>query len=94
MLTIGVVAVILDGMQKIIYGALQGLQDTKIPVFLSIPAFWGIGLTTGYILGFNYDMGGKGLWIGQSLGLAIAALLFLVRLIQIVSRLRFKAIAK
>lgn len=94
MLTIGVVALILDGMQKIIYGALQGLQDTKIPVFLSIPAFWGIGLTTGYILGFNYDMGGKGLWIGQSLGLAIAALLFLVRLIQIVSRLRFKAIAK
>lgn len=63
-------------------------------MFLSIPAFWGIGLTTGYILGFNYGMGGKGLWIGQSLGLAIAALLFLVRLIQIVSRLRFKAIAK
>jgi multidrug resistance protein, MATE family len=94
MLTIGVVALILDGMQKIIYGALQGLQDTQIPVLLSIPAFWGIGLTTGYILGFNYGMGGMGLWIGQSLGLAIAAILFLIRLLQIFYRLRFKAIAK
>lgn len=93
MLTIGVVALILDGMQKIIYGALQGLQDTQIPVLLSIPAFWGIGLTTGYILGFNYGMGGKGLWIGQSLGLAIAAILFLIRLLQIFNRLKFKAIA-
>jgi multidrug resistance protein, MATE family len=61
---------------------------------LSLPAFWGIGLTTGYILGFHNGMGGVGLWIGQSLGLAIAAILFLIRLLQIFNRLRFKAIAK
>jgi MATE family multidrug resistance protein len=94
MLTFGVVALILDGMQKIIYGALQGLQDTQIPVLLSIPAFWGIGLTLGYILSFNYGVGGMGLWIGQSLGLAIAAILFLIRLLQMFNRLKFKAIAK
>ncbi|MEN9566686.1 MAG: hypothetical protein RLZZ69_1882, partial [Cyanobacteriota bacterium] len=73
---------------------LQGLQDTQIPVLLSIPAFWGIGLTLGYILSFIYGVGGMGLWIGQSLGLAIAAILFLIRLLQMFNRLKFKAIAK
>ena len=79
MLTIATLSQILDTVQKITYGALQGLQDTRIPVLLSIPAFWGIGLTTGYILGFHFGLGGTGLWLGQSVGVAIAAILFLVR---------------
>ena len=88
MLIVGVVALILDGTQKIVYGVLQGLQDTKIPVLLSIPAFWGIGLTLGYILCFSYGMGGVGLWIGQSLGLAIAAVLFVCRTLWLLNRFR------
>ena len=80
---------ILDAVQKIVYGALQGLQDTRIPLFLNIPAFWGIGLTTGYILGFHYDLGGTGLWLGQSLGVAIAALLFLWRFRYRINYLNF-----
>ncbi|MEL6495680.1 MAG: MATE family efflux transporter [Cyanobacteria bacterium J06623_7] len=87
MLRIGAIALILDGMQKIVYGALQGLQDSKAPVFLSIPAFWLVGLTLGYVLGFNYGLGGVGLWLGQSIGLAIASVLFLIRWLYLVSRL-------
>jgi len=90
MLKIGVIALILDGMQKIVYGALQGLQDTQIPVLLSIPSFWILGLGTGYILSFYYDIGGIGLWIGQSFGLAIAAILFLIRFIAVVNRFNIK----
>lgn len=89
LLTIGVIALILDGMQKIIYGVLQGLQDTRAPMLLSIPAFWGIGLTTGYVLGFKQGMGGVGLWIGQSVGLAIAAIIFLLRLIVVIKSQKF-----
>ena len=79
MLTIATVAQILDAVQKITYGVLQGLQDTRIPVFLNISAFWLIGLTTSYILGFPFGLGGTGLWLGQSIGVAIAAILFFVR---------------
>ncbi len=79
MLTIATVAQILDAVQKITYGVLQGLQDTRIPVFLNISAFWLIGLTTSYILGFPLGLGGTGLWLGQSIGVAIAAILFFVR---------------
>ena len=79
MLTIATVSQILDAVQKITYGALQGLQDTRIPVLLNIPAFWIIGLTSGYLLGFRFNLGGTGLWLGQSIGVAVAAFLFLIR---------------
>ena len=68
------------------YGVLQGIQDTRIPMLLSIPTFWGVGLTTGYILGFPLGWGGTGLWLGHFLGMAIAAMLFLVRFRQQIIR--------
>ena len=96
MLTIATVCQIPDVIQKMTYGVLQGIQDTKIPMLLSIPAFWGIGLSLGYIFGFPLGWGGMGLWLGQSLGVAIAAILFLVRfrdrLFQL--KLRFCAVKK
>ena len=70
---------ILDAVQKIAYGALQGIQDIRIPVLLNISAFWVIGLSAGYILGFYFDLGGVGLWLGQSIGVTVAAMLFLWR---------------
>jgi multidrug resistance protein, MATE family len=86
MLTVATVSQILDGVQKITYGVLQGLQDTRIPMLLSIPALWGIGLIGGYVLGFLVGWGGTGLWLGQSIGLAIAAILFLIRFRQQINR--------
>ena len=86
MLTIATLSQIPDVIQKITYGALQGIQDTRIPMLLSIPAFWGVGLTSGYILGFPLGWGGTGLWLGHFLGMAIAAMLFLVRFRQQITR--------
>ena len=79
MLTIAALAQILDGVQAATAGALRGLQDTTIPMVLSFTAFWGIGLTTGYTLGFGWGWGGVGLWIGQSIGITAASILFVGR---------------
>jgi multidrug resistance protein, MATE family len=79
MMTIAAISQILDGPQKIIMGALYGLQDTRIPMFLSFLAFWAIGLTSGYWLGFHTPLGGNGLWLGQSIGIAISAVMFFWR---------------
>ncbi len=76
MLTIAALSQIGDGVQKIATGVLQGLQDTRIPMLFSIPAFWIIGLPLGYGLGFHAGWGGAGLWLGQSIGVAIAAIIF------------------
>ncbi len=79
MMTVAAISQILDGPQKIIMGALYGLQDTRIPMLLSLLAFWGVGLTSGYWLGFHTSLGGSGLWIGQSIGIAISAVMFFWR---------------
>jgi multidrug resistance protein, MATE family len=86
MMTIAAISQILDGPQKIIMGALYGLQDTRIPMFLSFLAFWGMGLSIGYWLGFHTALGGSGLWIGQSIGIAISAVMFFWRFNRIVAQ--------
>jgi multidrug resistance protein, MATE family len=84
MLTVAAIAQILDSVQKTTYGALQGLQDTRVPVILGLLAFWGIGLTSGYFLGFHFGFGGTGLWLGQSVGVAVSAICFISRFRKLV----------
>lgn len=88
LMTIAAISQILDGPQKIIMGALYGLQDTRIPMLLSLLAFWGVGLTSGYWLGFHTALGGNGLWIGQSIGIALSAVIFFWRFHHLVSAKR------
>jgi MATE family multidrug resistance protein len=78
-LLVAALAELTDGVQRVAGGALYGLQDTRIPMVLSGLAFWGIGLTTGYLLGFIAGWGGVGLWIGQSVGVAAAGIIFVAR---------------
>ena len=86
LMIIAAISQIVDGPQKIIMGALYGLQDTRIPLLLSLVAFWGVGLTSGYWLGFYTPLGGNGLWIGQSIGIAISAIIFFWRFHYMVKR--------
>lgn len=85
MFTVMAAQQILDGVQRTAYGALQGLQDTRIPMLLGFLAFWGCGLTSSYILGFPFGLGGVGLWIGQGIGIAIAAVFFVWRFHKFIS---------
>jgi MATE family multidrug resistance protein len=79
MLFVAALAQMTDGVQRVASGALYGLQDTRMPMVLSGLAFWGVGLTTGYVLGFPLGLGGVGLWIGQSFGVAVAGVIFVLR---------------
>ncbi|MGI0495402.1 MATE family efflux transporter [Alkalinema pantanalense CENA528] len=85
---LGVVAlgVIADGIQKTALGNLHGLQDTKIPMVLGILSYWGIGLTSSYILGFVLGMQGMGLWIGYYVGLTLASVMFIWRFCHLLSK--------
>ena len=78
-LTVAALVQVFDGVQKTTMGALYGLQDTRIPMLLNIAVFWGIGLTSGYLLGLHFGFGGVGLWIGQSIGVVVAAGVFIWR---------------
>ena len=62
-----------DGVQAVAAGALRGLQDTRVPMWIAIFSYWlpGIGLSLG--LGFFTPLEGTGVWIGLATGLFFAA---------------------
>jgi multidrug resistance protein, MATE family len=65
---------IVDGIQVIASGALRGIKDTRVPMWIGIFAYWGIGMTCGYWFGIRSGLGAIGLWWGLALGLAVAAI--------------------
>ncbi|MXP11098.1 MATE family efflux transporter [Altererythrobacter halimionae] len=74
-LTIAAAFQLVDGVQAVAAGALRGLQDTRVPMWIAIFAYWvpGFGLAAG--LGLRTDLEGVGVWIGLATGLLIAAFL-------------------
>ncbi len=63
-----------DGLQVAGASALRGLKDTRIPLLANIFAYWMVGLVLAYSLGFIWDYGPKGMWVGLIAGLVVAAL--------------------
>ncbi|GIV61578.1 MAG: MATE family efflux transporter [Rhodothermaceae bacterium] len=74
---LGIAAVfqVFDGVQVSAIGALRGLKDTRVPLLIGMLAYWLIGVTSSYVLGFPAGFGAAGLWWGLVLGLAAAAAL-------------------
>jgi len=68
-----------DGFQVVVLGALRGLQDVKIPTFLTFIAYWVVGFPISYILGKILNWGSQGIWIGLLAGLTTSAVLLFVR---------------
>ncbi|NJL60895.1 MAG: MATE family efflux transporter [Methylacidiphilales bacterium] len=85
MFVVASISQILDGVQTTAAGALRGLKDTRIPMLLSFVAFWGFGLGSGYLLGFKFGLDGVGLWIGQAIGVATSAGVFIWRFRQLMA---------
>jgi len=64
-----------DGIQVAANGALRGLKDTRIPMFITLFAYWGVGMPVGWWLAFPHGLGARGMWMGLIAGLSMAALL-------------------
>lgn len=70
---------IFDGIQVVVLGALRGLQDVKVPMYLTFIAYWIIGFPVSYYLGEYTSLKAVGVWIGLFAGLASAAVLLYIR---------------
>ncbi len=70
---------LVDATQVIMNGALRGLKDTYVPMWLGLLSYWISGLVSGYYLAFTLKLGGIGLWWGLGIGIGVSALLLLLR---------------
>jgi MATE family multidrug resistance protein len=80
-----------DGLQVASAGALRGLKDTRIPMLVTIVAYWGVGIPLGHYLCFEQEFGARGLWGGLIGGLSVAALLLCARFWSLSRALTFEA---
>lgn len=64
-----------DGLQVSGFGALRGLKETKIPMYVNLVSYWIVGLPLGYYLGIIRGLGPQGLWMGLIAGLSLAGIL-------------------
>lgn len=77
-----------DAAQVALAGALRGYKDTRILMWVTLFAYWPVGLGSGHVLARGIDgvfagLGVYGYWIGLIAGLSMAALLLTARLVVI-----------
>ncbi|HEY4091301.1 MAG TPA: MATE family efflux transporter [Luteibacter sp.] len=68
-----------DGIQVASNGALRGLKDTRVPMALTMFAYWIVGMPVGWFLAFDRGLGARGMWMGLVAGLSVAAVLLFAR---------------
>jgi len=90
LLLVAAVFQISDGIQVVVLGALRGLQDVKIPMYITFVAYWIIGFPISFFLGKYTDLKSVGVWIGLLAGLTAAALFLYIRFDRLTKKLRMQ----
>lgn len=70
---------IFDSIYTIGMGVLRGIEDTFTPFIVTTITSWLIALPISYVLAFYVSWGGKGIWVGNIVGFALAAIALLLR---------------
>ena len=79
LLLVAAVFQISDGIQVVVLGALRGLQDVKIPMYITFVAYWIVGFPVSFYLGNYTLLKAVGVWIGLFAGLTVAAVSLFMR---------------
>lgn len=72
-----------DGIQTLSAGALRGLKDTRMPMWITLCAYWLVGMPLGWWLGVHRSHGAQGMWIGLIASLLVAATLLAARFVHL-----------
>jgi len=87
LLLIAAIFQISDGIQVVVLGALRGLQDVKVPMYITFIAYWVIGFPVSFYLGKYTELKAVGIWIGLLVGLSAAAIFLYIRFARLTRKL-------
>lgn len=76
-----------DGWQVNIAGILRGMQDTTVPMWVTLFCYWIVALPLGIYLVRYTDIGAQGFWMALITGLFLSSILLTVRLVYQQKRL-------
>lgn len=86
---IGVISLFFDNFRNILTGALRGLLDTRIPMWISLGSLWLLRVPLAYVLGFTFSIGVVGIVASNIIAMFLGALLLWFRWQKAVSKLNF-----
>jgi multidrug resistance protein, MATE family len=75
-----------DGMQVTIIGILRGLNDTRMPTYITLIGYWIIALPLAYLLAFTFKLETVGIWIALLASLVFVALILYWRLMFLIKK--------
>ncbi len=75
-----------DGLQAGSLGLLRGMNDTKIPSYITLFAYWILALPLAYLLGMHTSLKMTGVWFGLTLALVVASLFLYHRFLKLSKR--------
>jgi MATE family multidrug resistance protein len=90
LLLIAAVFQISDTIQVVALGALRGMQDVKIPTFMTFISYWVIGFPISYYLSLYTDYKSAGIWIGLLAGLTSSGIMLFIRFNYLSNKLIIK----
>ncbi|MDO4728338.1 MAG: MATE family efflux transporter [Bacteroidota bacterium] len=74
-----------DGLQTVLLGALRGIQDVKIPAYITFFSYWIVGFPICMYLGLHTNLMAEGVWIGLFIGLTVSSGLLYMRFEKIIN---------
>ena len=79
-----------DGFQVLGMGILRAFTDVKHPMIVAFISYFILALPGGYALGFVFDFGVGGVWMGLVIGLSLAAIFFMARVLSNLKHLKLQ----
>ena len=76
-----------DGLQVTALAALRGLQDVKMPTYITFFSYYLIGIPISYFSAITFGLGAPGVWLGLLIGLFISATLLIIRFYKLSNKL-------
>lgn len=72
-----------DAIAAPIQGALRGYKDVRVTMVTAVLSYWVIGMPVGYFLAKYSSLQAYGYWVGFIAGLAVGAVILLLRLVSL-----------
>ncbi|XP_047148071.1 protein DETOXIFICATION 40-like [Vigna umbellata] len=69
--------ILLNGVQPVLSGVAVGCGWQAFVAYVNVGCYYGVGLPLGAVLGFYFDYGAKGIWLGMLGGTAMQTVILL-----------------
>ncbi|CAF1723256.1 unnamed protein product, partial [Brassica napus] len=72
------ITIVLNGVQPVLSGVAVGCGWQAFVAYVNIGCYYVVGIPIGFVLGFTYDMGAKGIWTGMIGGTLMQTIILVI----------------